>query len=77
MLVYLRNGYVQTVLHTEIEAADETFYLTQPQYTDTEPICPSTDPIITPGSGGGVVEDICFFVCVFSKDFCHGLIIDQ
>ena len=30
--------------HTEVEAADQTFYLTQSQYTDTRPISPSTDP---------------------------------
>ena len=34
--------------NTEIEVADQTFYLTQPQYTDTGPTSPSTDPI-TPG----------------------------
>ena len=31
--------------HTEIEVADQTFYLTQSQYTDTGPASPSTDPI--------------------------------
>ena len=31
--------------HTEIEAADQTFYLTQSQYTDTGPTSPSADPI--------------------------------
>ena len=35
-----------TCCHTEIEAADQTFYLTQSQYTDTGPIRPSTDPIM-------------------------------
>ena len=34
--------------HTEIEVADQTFYLTQSQYTDTGPTSPSADPI-TPG----------------------------
>ena len=34
-----------TCCHTEIEAADQTFYLTQSQYTDTGPTSPSTDPI--------------------------------
>ena len=34
--------------HTEIEVADQTFYLTQAQYTDTGPTSPSVDPI-TPG----------------------------
>ena len=31
--------------HTEIEAADQTFHLTQSQYTDTGPSSPSTDPL--------------------------------
>ena len=35
--------------YTEIEVADQTFYLTQSQYTDTGPTSPSADPI-TPGS---------------------------
>ena len=39
-----------TCCHTEIEAADPTFYLTQSQYTDTGPTSPSADPI-TPGPG--------------------------
>ena len=34
-----------TCCHTEIEVADQTFYLTQPQYTDAGPTSPSTDPI--------------------------------
>ena len=34
-----------TCCHTEIEAADRTFYLTQSQYTDTGPTSPSADPI--------------------------------
>ena len=34
--------------HTEIEAADQTFYLTQSQYTDTAPTSASADPI-SPG----------------------------
>ena len=38
-----------TCLHTEVEAADQTFYLTQSQYTDTGPASPSTDPI-SPGA---------------------------
>ena len=33
---------------TEIEVADQTFHLTQSQYTDTGPTSPSTDPI-SPG----------------------------
>ena len=34
--------------HTDTEVADQTFYLTQSQYTDTGPTSPSADPI-TPG----------------------------
>ena len=41
-----------TCCHTEIEAAGQTFYLTQSQYTDTGPTSPSTDPI-TPGAWQG------------------------
>ena len=41
-----------TCCHTEIEVADQTFYLTQSQYTDTGPTTPSTDPI-TPGAWQG------------------------
>ena len=37
-----------TCCHTEIEAADQTFHLTQSQYTDTGPTSPSANPI-TPG----------------------------
>ena len=32
-----------TCCHTEIEAADQTFHLTQSQYTDTGPTSPSAD----------------------------------
>ena len=38
-----------TCCHTEIEVADQTFYLTQSQYTDTGPTSPTADPI-TPGA---------------------------
>ena len=38
-----------TCCHIEIEVADQTFYLTQSQYTDTGPISPIADPI-TPGA---------------------------
>ena len=38
-----------TCCHTEVEAADRTFYLTQSQYTDTRPTSPSADPR-TPGA---------------------------
>ena len=41
-----------TCCHTEIEAADQTFHLTQSQYTDTGPTNPSADPI-TPGAWQG------------------------
>ena len=34
-----------TCCHTEIEVANQTFYLTQAQYTDTGPTSPSADPI--------------------------------
>ena len=41
-----------TCCHTEIEAADPTFRLTQSQYTDTRPTSPSADPV-TPGAWQG------------------------
>ena len=41
-----------TCCHTEIEAADQTFYLTHSQYTDTGPTSPSADPI-SPGAWQG------------------------
>ena len=41
-----------TCCHTEIEVADQTFYLTQSQYTDTRPTSPSNDPI-KPGAWQG------------------------
>ena len=41
-----------TCCHIEIEAADQTFYLTQSQCTDTGPTGPSADPI-TPGTWQG------------------------
>ena len=41
-----------TCCRTEIEAADQTFHLTQSQYTDTGPTSPSADPI-TPGAWQG------------------------
>ena len=47
MLVYLRDGSAQTILraarHTEIETADQTFCLTQSQYTDTGPTTGTTE----------------------------------
>ena len=41
-----------TCCHTEMEAADQTFHLTQSQYTCTGPTSPSADPI-TPGAWQG------------------------
>ena len=41
-----------TCCHTETEVADQTFYLTQSQYTDTGPTSPSADAI-TPGAWQG------------------------
>ena len=41
-----------TCCHTEIEVANQTFYLTQSQYIDTGPTNPSVDPI-TPGAWQG------------------------
>ena len=41
-----------TCCYTEIEVADQTFYLTQSQYTDTGPTSPSTDPKM-PGAWQG------------------------
>ena len=41
-----------TCCHTEIDVADQTFYLTQSQYTDTAPTSSSPDPI-TPGAWQG------------------------
>ena len=35
-----------TCCHTEIEFADQTFHLTQSQYTDIGPTSPSTDPVM-------------------------------
>ena len=34
-----------TCCHTKIKVVDQTFYLTQSQYTDTRPTSPSVDPI--------------------------------
>ena len=53
MLVYVRDGSDNcTCCRTEIKVADQTFYLTQPQYIDTGPTSPSADPI-TPGAWQG------------------------
>ena len=55
MLVYLRDGSALTICrycYTGIHVADQTFYLTQSQYTDTGSISPRADPI-TPGAWQG------------------------
>ena len=39
-------------IYTQIQVADETFHLTQSQYTDAGPTSPSADPI-TPGAWQG------------------------
>ena len=49
-----------TCCHTEIEVTDQTFHLTQSQYTDTGPTSPSTDPI-TPGSWQGIATGVPIF----------------
>ena len=41
-----------TCCHTEIQVADQTFYLTQSQYIDTGPTSPSADPV-SPGAWQG------------------------
>ena len=41
-----------TPWHTEIEVADQAFYFTQSQYSDTGPTSPSADPI-SPGAWQG------------------------
>ena len=41
-----------TCCHTETEFADQTFYITQSQYTDTRLTCPNADPIM-PGDWHG------------------------
>ena len=45
-----------TCCQSDIEVADQTFHLTQSQYTDTGPASPSTDPI-TPGAWQGSYID--------------------
>ena len=42
-----------TCCHTEIEVADQTFHLTQSQYTDTGPTGPRAEPI-SPGVWQGI-----------------------
>ena len=50
MLVYLWDRSAQTVVGLEV--ADQTFYLTQSQYTDAGPTSPSADAI-TPSTFQG------------------------
>ena len=50
-----------TCCHTEIEVADQTFYLTQSQYTDTRPTSPSAAPI-SPGAWQGSHWSVCQFL---------------
>ena len=49
-----------TCCYTEIEAADQTCYLTQSQYTDTGPTSPSADPIM-PGVWQGIATGVPMF----------------
>ena len=65
MLVYLRDGSAQLYMlpHWDRslqikEVADQTFFLTQSQYTDTGPTSPSTDPVtsdVWQGSAGVLI----------------------
>ena len=48
-----------TCCYTEIQVADQTFYLTQSQYTDTGPTSPSADPI--PQAPGRVATGVPIF----------------
>ena len=50
-----------TCCHTEIEVADQTFYLTQSQYTDTGLTSLSADPM-TPGAWQGSHWNASFYV---------------
>ena len=50
-----------TCCHIEIEVADQSFHLTQSQYTDTGPTSPSADPI-TPGAWQGGHWGVNFYV---------------
>ena len=55
-----------TCCHTEIEVADQTFYPTQSQYTDTAPTSPSADPI-TLGAWQGSHRSANFEVSVMTR----------
>ena len=50
-----------TCCHTEMEVADQTFYLTQSQYTATRTTSPSTDPIAL-GTWQGIHWSATFYV---------------
>ena len=49
-----------TCCHIEVEFADQAFYLTQSQYTDTGPTSPSPDLII-PGAWQGIATGVPIF----------------
>ena len=57
-----QDGSAQTTLRpaTQIEVADQTFHLTQSQYTDTGPTNPCTDPI-TPSAWQGIATGVPIF----------------
>ena len=60
MLVYLRDGSAQTIVRAvklRYKFVDQTFYLTQSQYTDTGPTSLSADPI-TPVAWRGIVTGV-------------------
>ena len=52
--------------HNDIEVADQTFYLTQPQYTGTEPTSPNADPMM-PGAWPGSHWSTIFYVNGMSR----------
>ena len=47
-----------TCCHTEMKAADSTFYLNRSQYTDTGPTSPSTDPIRLVATGVPIFKSL-------------------
>ena len=76
MLVYLRERSAPTIdkcCHTEVEVADQTFYLNQSHYTDTRPTSPSADPV-TPGAWQGSHWSANFQVTGTTR---HGKILSQ
>ena len=75
MLVYVIDGSAQTIFaccHSEIEVADQTFYLTRSQYTGTGPTSASTDPM--PGAWQGSHRSANFEVTGMT---CPGKILSQ